>query len=351
MILKSRMLNHILFFWYSKSSSFFSRCAAPFFYVFLGFFSWVYVLGGFLKKRRVRPVFLKIPVICVGNVNVGGTGKTPTCLALWDVLSEISKESTGHFLTRGYKGYLKGPVEVDLKVHKSDAVGDEPLLLAQKSKTWVSKSRKAGGLEAQKRGAGHIIMDDGLQNEELHKDLSLIVVDGHFGFGNQHVFPLGPLRESLKKALQRAQGIVLIGEDLYGVQSLLSSLAPSLPLIKAHLRPSLQSKRMLQGKKVVGFAGIGFPEKFYKTLEGMEAEILGFYSFPDHYVYKKEDLEKLYHAAQESGSILVTTQKDYVRLPFWFQKKVHGVSVALDFENKESLVQLLKERIYGNSFF
>ncbi len=285
-------------------------------------------------------------MICVGNVSLGGAGKTPTCLALYDVVSEVYPEASSHFITRGYKGSLKGPVLVK-ENHTSLDVGDEALLLDQKAPTWVARFRKSGGKKAEKSGATHLIMDDGLQNPSLFKDLSLIVVDGFFGFGNQHIFPMGPLRENLKESLEGAEGLILIGNDIYGVQELVSRLAPRLPIIKAHFEVDQKIQKVFYKKSVIGFAGIGFPDKFYKTLQDINANILDFISFPDHYKYPAYVLRDLVLKAQKSGAVLVTTEKDYVRLPDSFQKSVSVVPITLVFDDKTKLMNILKGKIHG----
>ncbi len=330
------------FFWYQKNSS----RSLKYLYPILWIGRLLYLFFSVQKKKRISPVTLNIPVICVGNVSLGGTGKTPTCLALYDVILEIYKEASCHFLTRGYKGSIKGPLRVK-EDHNSDAVGDEALLLFQKAPTWVSRSRKAGGKKAEEAGATHLIMDDGFQNPDLFKDVSLIVVDGFFGFGNQCVFPMGPLREGLEEALGRAQGLVLIGEDTYGVQVLISRLAPTLPIIKAHFEPSLKAQQEFYKTKVIGFAGIGFPDKFYKTLQALNAEVLDFIPFPDHYKYPARVLKDLQFKAQKAGALLVTTEKDYVRLPNFFQKYVSVVPITLIFEDKIKLMKILKDHFHG----
>ncbi|HQS84274.1 MAG: tetraacyldisaccharide 4'-kinase [Alphaproteobacteria bacterium 16-39-46] len=330
------------FFWYQKRASLSFKLLSPLLWIgqfFYGFFS-------SLKRKKSTSLKLNIPVICVGNVSLGGAGKTPTCLALYEIILETHPGASSHFITRGYKGSLKGPVLVK-EDHTSLDVGDEALLLSQKAPTWVARFRQLGGKKAEKAGSTHLIMDDGLQNPSLFKDLSLIVVDGFFGFGNQHIFPMGPLRENLKESLERAQGIILIGDDIYGVQELVSRLVPSLPIIKAHFEVDQKIQKEFYKKSVIGFAGIGFPDKFYKTLQDINANILDFISFPDHYKYPTYVLRDLVLKAQKTGAVLVTTEKDYVRLPDSFQKSVSVVPITLVFDDKTKLMHLLREHLHG----
>ncbi|MBS0185873.1 MAG: tetraacyldisaccharide 4'-kinase [Proteobacteria bacterium] len=329
-------------FWYKKKRS----LSFIVLYPFLWFGQFFYRFFSSLKRKNTKSLKLNIPVICVGNVNLGGVGKTPTCLALSDLILEEYKNAACHFITRGYKGSLKGPVRVR-EDHTSFEVGDEALLLSQKSPTWVSRFRKLGGKKAEEEGATHLIMDDGFQNPSLFKDISLIVVDGFFGFGNQHIFPMGPLREDLQEAFNRAQGLIVIGKDLYGIQEITSRLSPKLPILKAHFEVDQKIKHAFDKKNVIGFAGIGFPEKFYKTLEELNANILDFIAFPDHYKYSISTLRNLESKAQKSDALLVTTEKDYVRLPKSFKKKVSFIPIDLVFEDKAKLINILRKNFHA----
>lgn len=335
------MLKTYPFFWYQKKLS-------PFLFPLwcgLWICSLFYRMCVFLKSLGTFPLKLKIPVICVGNISLGGTGKTPVCLALSDLIKKNNPSLFPEFLSRGYKGSFKGPLVVDPMRHKSHEVGDEPLLLSKKSKTWISFFRERGALKAQEQGASLLILDDGFQNQSLIKDFSFLVVDGGFGFGNRHIFPLGPLREPLKNALMRAQALILIGEDSYAVESFVRDKAPRLPIIRAILKPSCDATISLKGKKVVAFAGIGFPDKFLQTLKEMEVNVCEFISFSDHYTYTKQDFIKLQNKADFYGAALVTTEKDFVRLPNSFSKNIYSVPITLEFENPNLVISLLRETL------
>ena len=161
---------------------------------FLTPFSWIWTLG--LKHRLNVPSYkVKVPVICIGNINLGGVGKTPAVIAFTEKLKEIGLNP--HIVSKGYRGKLTGPILVSEK-HDSKDVGDEPILLSSFAPTWVSKDRVKGAKEAVENGCDIIILDDGFQNGYLHKDFSVIVVDAKRGFGNERVFPAGPLRESVE---------------------------------------------------------------------------------------------------------------------------------------------------------
>ena len=203
-------------------------------------------------KRRLSQTdsfHAAIPVVCVGNVVVGGAGKTPTVQAL--VRHFRAKGLKPHILTRGYGGSEVGPRAVDPVRHDFLRVGDEALLLAAEATTWVARWRPDGAIAAAETGANVLVMDDGFQNPSLAKDLSLVVVDGGYGFGNGRVMPSGPCRESPSRAMERADAIVLIGDDITGV----SHLFPPLPILRAHLTPGAEAAQ-LAGQKVVAFAGL-----------------------------------------------------------------------------------------------
>src|SRR5262245_39790092 len=223
----------------------------------------VYALA---TRRRLKRAGWRalVPVVCVGNIGIGGAGKTPVALALVALLH--AAERNPHFLTRGYRGREAGPVRVDPARHDARAVGDEPLLLARAAPTWVAKDRAAGARAAVGAGAGCIVMDDGLQNPSLVKDLSLVVVDGGYGFANERVLPAGPLREPIAGGIARADAIVLVGEDATGAVRHFAGK----PVLAARIVPDEAGMRFA-GKPVVAFCGIGRPEKFFATLKSLGA--------------------------------------------------------------------------------
>ena len=236
--------------------------------------------AGTTARRMARPgQHLPLPVICCGNATAGGAGKTTVALDLGERLK--ARGLAAHFLLRGYGGKLKGPARVDLATHDSRAVGDEALLLAAIAPTWVSADRAAGGAAAQAAGAQAIIMDDGLQNPTLAKTLSLLIIDGSYGFGNGRVIPSGPLREPVFAAAARCQAAVLIGEDETGA---LAQLPPGLPVLRARLVPGPEAAA-LAGKPVVAFCGIANPRKFFSTLQEAGAVLAARHPFADHYPF------------------------------------------------------------------
>lgn len=297
-----------------------------------------FVYGWAARKRlrdgeSVRP---PIPVICVGNIVAGGAGKTPTCLALIDRL-RATRPCVPHILTRGYGGTEVGPRAVDPIRHDAARVGDEALLLAGHAPTWVARWRPDGAQAAAEMGADVLIMDDGFQNPSLVKDLSLVVVDGGYGFGNGKVIPAGPCREQIEDGLARADAVVLLGQDRAGVAKRIGN---RLPILRASLRPGPEAQAF-SGRKVVAFAGIGRPDKFFETLEECGAQIVAAHSFPDHHPYVRAEIAQMEAQAQSAGALLATTAKDAVRVPPDQRQDLAVLTVRLDWDDVCALDRLL----------
>lgn len=276
-----------------------------------------------------------MPVICCGNATAGGAGKTTVALDLGQRLAD--RGIAAHFLLRGYGGKLRGPTRVDPATHDSTLVGDEALLLAELRPTWISADRGLGGQAAVAGGAQAIVMDDGLQNPTLEKDLSLLVVDGGYGFGNGRVIPAGPLREPVLTAASRCRAAVLIGEDEMGV---LAQLPPTLPVLRAKLVAGPEAA-MLAGQPVFAFCGIASPRKFFATLTEAGAVLAGRESFADHYPYDEGDMRALLDQADALRALPVTTKKDFVRIPLAFRSRVTVVTVRLKWEEPAAIESLL----------
>jgi tetraacyldisaccharide 4'-kinase len=288
------------------------------------------------ERRVAKPGWrAPIPVICCGNATAGGAGKTGLAL---DIGQRLANRGVAvHFLTRGYGGKLRGPVRVEPGRHDSQAVGDEALLLAAERPTWVASDRAAGARAAIEAGAQVLVMDDGLQNPTLEKDLSFLAIDGSYGFGNGRVIPSGPLREPVANAASRAQAAVLMGNDDHGA---LAQLPPGMPVLRARTVPGPEAAQ-LKGQPVFAFCGIANPRKFFTTLSEAGAIIAGRASYADHYPYDAGDLRELLAEADRLRAVPVTTRKDFVRIPPAFRARVTVVTVTLAWDEPAQLEMML----------
>lgn len=300
---------------------------------------WVYAGLVYGRLAVSKPKTVKPVLICVGNAVVGGSGKTPTCLALGK--HALEKGLDIHYLTRGYGGTEVGPTRVDLSRHDAASVGDEALLLAAMAPTWVARDRAAGAVQAAAAGADLIIMDDGLQNPSIRKTYTLLTIDGTFGFGNGLPMPAGPLREFRGCALARSDRCLIIGP---ADDALLATLEGTVPLSRADIRPATDLAD-LKDKKIVAFAGIGHPEKFFAMLSAIGLQVADTVGFSDHHVYSERDLERLRLSAKRHQAMLVTTTKDHVRLPTEFQADVQAIHVGLHFTDQSDWGEILDEAL------
>lgn len=278
---------------------------------------------------------LDVPVICVGNINVGGTGKTPSVIAILDLLTQMGKRA--HVVSRGYGGSRKGPVLVEEYTHTAAEVGDEPLLISAFGPCWVAEDRLAGAKAAIAAGAEVILLDDGFQNPQIVKDFSIVVVDAVVGFGNERVMPAGPLREPLADGLARADVVLTLGSD-----SAQENVNVDIPRWKAAIKP-LETGMEWQDTRVIAFAGIGRPGKFFATLKGLGANIVATHEFADHAPYSSAALQRMKAEAVAKNAQLVSTEKDIARLPEDFKREVIALPVRVEFGDPETVKTALKD--------
>lgn len=279
------------------------------------------------KARLTKAFDPEIPVICVGNLTAGGSGKTPVAIAVADMLR--AKGHRPYFLTRGYGGSEAGPA-LATRGHSAAVMGDEALLLARTAPTIVARDRAAGAKLAREKGATVIVMDDGHQNFSLRKNLSLVVVDAETGFGNGFQIPAGPLREPAAQGLSRADAVIFVGDgtpDLRGFRG---------PVLRVHLKPD---GAPFADKQVFAFAGIGRPEKFVASLEAGGAAVTGSCFFADHHPYEEDEILQL--KAIAGDAILVTTEKDFVRLTTSQREGVRVLKVGAAFDEPAVITGLL----------
>ena len=295
--------------------------------------SWIYRLGHALNMRlQGTPYKSSVSVICVGNAIAGGSGKTPSVIALIQIIKDNNIAKNPMILTRGYGGDITQPTLVNLDKHTSKDVGDEALILARHAPTIIARNRAEGARFAESNKADLIIMDDGLQNNHLHKDISFLVVDRQIDFGNNRILPAGPLRESLSLVLNRVHGIICIGRAFHS----------DLNVFEASITPQ---NELDTSTKYIAFAGLGYPDKFKNTLLDLKADLVGWYPFPDHHQYTAQELEDLHDRSLSKNATLITTEKDFVRLSPEQQKDILTLPITLNFEENDDVTTFLKQKL------
>lgn len=305
--------------------------------------------GAIAGRRLQREGFdAGVPVLCVGNYHVGGAGKTPTVLALVKLLRELGE--TPLVLSRGYGGRLRGPIKVDPARHTAADVGDEPLMLARTIAVVVAHDRVGGVALARSQGASVIVMDDGFQNPAIAKDASLIVIDSTRGLGNARVFPAGPLRAPLLPQLERTDALIVVGDGAAAAAVAAEVAARGKPVLSGHLKPDA-AVAALHGKRVLAFAGIGDPARFFRTLRASAIEVVRERAFDDHHPFSQGEIESLIADAKRDGLTAVTTEKDLARLrkpaglPPWASDIV-PFAVTLEFDDAAQLRKFVSDRLF-----
>lgn len=330
--------------WYRRD-----RSHAPVTRVLLKPLSWIWAAATARRIARTRPVDPGVAVISVGNLTVGGSGKTPVAREILRLLRSRGVEA--HALSRGYGGRLEEPTRIDRATHTAADVGDEPLMLSRDAPAWIARDRVAGARAAAASGAEALVLDDGHQNPALKKTVSLIVVDGEtrggeWPFGDGSVFPSGPMREPLKAGLARAHGVVILAPaDADQIDGELVALFGDLPVFAARLTPAEPPPSGPQ----LGFAGIAKPWKVERALTAAGCDLEDFVPFPDHATFGEEDLRFLADRAQVLKAGLVTTEKDWVRLPPEWRERVRAWPVAARLEDEAGFTAFLTQRIAAYS--
>ena len=313
-------------FWYKKNDTYISNTLYP--------LSLLFRFGTKIRNIVSRKKVTDIPVICIGNIVVGGAGKTPVAIKLGTILKKNGYKP--HFVSKGYGGIETNNTLIK-DWHSAQSVGDESLLLSEVAPTWIGKDRNKSFSLAKENGADCVIMDDGFQNPTLQKDFSIIVINGEQGFGNKRVIPSGPLRESISRGISRANLIIVIGEITDDVKR---KIPKNIPLIHAKFNISKNNK-IYKKQKVTAFAGIAYPDKFYNSLNEQGAILKKKVSYPDHHIFDENDMLNLAEIANMTKSILVTTKKDFVRIPKTYRSLVSTLDGEIVFEDEDLLLEIL----------
>jgi len=313
-------------FWYSKNNLY-SILLIP--------LSYIWILGSFIKNKKTHK-FSNIKIIKIGNVVAGGAGKTPTAIAIAKKL--INYNYKVHIITKGYKGSLKDSTLVNSKIHSFKEVGDEALILSKFAPTWIGNNRIQSINMAIKNEAEIVILDDGIQDNSIHGNLNFLVFNGSQGIGNGRIIPAGPMRENLFNALKKSNTALIIDEDKYNLNKTISN---HIPVINAKTNVTFQDKNNFKNKNVVAFCGLGYPRKFFQTLEKIGCNILYSEIFPDHHIYTKKTIHNLLNKANSLNSLLITTEKDHVKISKQYKNKIFYFPIEINFLDTKILDNML----------
>lgn len=321
-------------FWYSDGDQKFSLTST-----LLQPLSYLYGAARAHQSKSIKTKKASVPVICTGNLVAGGTGKTPSLIAINHLIAKHNLAKSPYFLTRGYGGTITGTRLIDVQKDKAADTGDEPQILCQHGKTIISANRYAGATLAQELGGDLVLMDDGFQNVTLHKDISFLVIDGKRGFGNGRLIPSGPLREPIAQGLARTHAVIFIGHDAHNTKS---QIPDHIPIFDARIIGAFEGDKTID---YYGFAGLGDPWKFKTTLLDEGIKLKGFEGYADHHRYSLAELNALMIKASDCGARLITTQKDYMRIPDAYHDKIDYYPVFLDWANEAMVVDFLNTAI------
>jgi len=317
-------------FWYLKKDTILSNSLYPLSLLF----RFGTKIRNLVSKKNKSP----LPTICVGNIVVGGAGKTPVALKIGELL--IKSGYKPHFISKGYAGLTKISTLVK-SWHSATSVGDESILLSEVAPTWVGNDRIKSSILAKNQGGDCLIMDDGFQNPSIQKDFSIIVINSEQEFGNRRVMPSGPLRESINRGLSRTNLVIVIGNPSKEIKKIVPD---HIPIIESKFEIKKENKSF-KGQKIVAFAGIAYPEKFFNSLKDQGANIIKEISYPDHHIYNENDLLSLVETANKTQSILVSTKKDYVRIPKSYRSLVNTLEGEIIFKDEQLLREILSNVI------
>lgn len=291
--------------------------------------SQIYLLGFLIKRFFSNPYKSRTKIICIGSPVIGGSGKTPTAIAIYKLLQSSNKKIC--FLSKGYKASIKKPTKVT-SLHTAFEVGDEALLFANYDDSYIAYNR-LDGIKFLENSYDIIIIDDGMQNFSFHKDINIIVKDSYSNSTNNFLLPAGPLRESMISCLKRCNFIINID---------CANLDTNIMQYKANARLTTKPNN---NSKYIAFSGIAHPEKFFNSLINSNFNLINTHPFPDHYNFTKIDLDLLIKEASKANSILVTTSKDYVRLPDHYKKLIQCINLELEINNSEDLINYINQLI------
>tara|TARA_B100001540_G_scaffold180375_1_gene159077 strand:+ start:1092 stop:2099 length:1008 start_codon:yes stop_codon:yes gene_type:complete len=320
-------------FWYQKKDTLYSASLYPFSLLF----RFGTIVRNFISTKKSSP----IPIICIGNIVVGGAGKTPVSLKVGKLL--IKSGYKPHFISKGYSGLIKESTLVE-SWHSPSSVGDESILLSEIAPTWIGNDRVKSSYLAMQNGADCLIMDDGFQNPSIEKNFSIIVINSEQEFGNKRVMPSGPLRESIKRGLDRTNLVIVIGEITNDLRKIIPN---QIPIIDANFDIK-DTNQIFKGKKITAFAGIAYPEKFFNSLRDQGGKLVKEISYSDHHIYTENDILSLAESANKTKSILVTTRKDFVRIPKTYRSLINTLDGEIVFENEELLTEIITNVIENN---
>lgn len=299
--------------------------------------SFFYFLGFLLVKFFTKTVKISKPVICIGNLIAGGSGKTPTAIAIGKILHEMSADFA--FLSRGYMSDGSSFLQLQKDGnHQASQVGDEPLLLIETAPTFVATNRLFGAKQIEKNNSFKmVVLDDGIQNDSLFRDYTILVVDANIAFGNNFLIPAGPMRETLSMGLKKTDLVLIVGEaDEKLLQKFIGKKVAKAKIVPTNLNDFL-------GKKLVAFCGLAYPQKFFSLLQKNGIELVESIGLPDHYLYRDADLEALCKIAKKNNAELVTTKKDWIKFSPNFQSKISYLNIELELEDKELIKSELKK--------